>query len=115
MKPLQMKLKERIEKVENYHICDMKYAACLINDLANMKIIHYMEKHQSALRELAACLRLSPKERDTITYKQVAKRIDWLYKNGKHKRNAYQAMRCLAIPIVALMSEKGDKNDGNKA
>ena len=115
MKPLQMKLKERIEKVENYHICDMKYAACLINDLANMKIIHYMEKHPSALRELAACLRLSPKERETTTYKQVAKRIDWLYKNGMNKRNAYQAMRCLAIPIVALMSEKGDKNDGNKA
>lgn len=106
MKPLQMKLNERIEKVENYHVCDPKYAACLVANLANMKIVHYMEKHEHLLKELSIYLRIFPDVLETMTYQQVAKEIGWLYANGNDKERAYLAMRCLVTPIVALMHEK---------
>lgn len=105
MKVEKIPLAVRLERLKNGASADPKYDLCIIRRWAKMPVYDFMAAFEEEFIKLQCLLEIPEEERESVTYKEIAGRINerYLSPEPSHREDAVEAIELLRLPFERFM------------
>lgn len=102
----KMPLEERIARMKNGYYAHPEYVSAAIESFAQMPITSYLSEYPDRLKKLSACVGITEKRMQDMSYREVAALIYQRWRVNPRNLGLVEAIITLTLPFDQCYEER---------